>query len=756
MSSSQPADSQLLAKSYEKAQFAGLKVIIACDRCRAKKVKCDGARPCESCVDHRIECHYSRTTRRHRGSSKDKIKRLQQRLDDAERLLRTFGAPDWVASGHLSLPNNEGIGLRARSHTGNHTHHPSQAGDELAEVQYQDSRPRDASPRIQSRDSSSYACLPTPSSSNVAGEAAPLILEATTATAPVTCHDITGATDCDAVPSNQSACILSHENTEVERELPQSRDEIHGPNSYLSICADPGVDWIASRIGSSNFTTCASSLMSNLDQRMKLRKKLGKERISEPPTDLAWVYTRAYFEESLEATYNTIDRVDFEERLRKTYAIGGESDAGWYALRNAVFATGCRIMTFKTCTWRDAQTQSQGYFENALAVEAELIHGTPGIVGIQALLVMAFFCEGAGSAKLEYTLIGCAARLAHARGLHLRPVSSKLTFEERQRRSWIFWSIYMIEKHLTLRSGRPSIIDDDDISCEMPTWAPNANSNLVECMQQTIKQSMLSSSIAKNFLTVKAREKGLIEKVKIIRDFDSRLRSWFDELPTIFKVEPLIQLERLPRGLRYEHLMYLHLTYYGNLAAIHSVLGYPWNVDLEPILGSDASAIQDQIISSDEGLTEASRNIIMVTRSIMVDASAPVWLVFYYPVLATINLFISILKAKSSESKDNKLGLMDMAAGYFAFLDLSTDSSFSFSLVQNLAQWARQAVAKADSRPISNEGSLFTPASAEEMMPMLPDYTTSISDLGGCDIDGMDLGDWPAFLPRMPQFSAWT
>lgn len=136
---------------------------------------------------------------------------------------------------------------------------------------------------------------------------------------------------------------------------------------------------------------------------------------------------------------------------------------------------------------------------------------------------------------------------------------------------------------------------------------------------------MLSSSIAKNFLTVRAREKGLIEKVKIIRDFDSRLRSWFDGLPNIFKLEPPIQIERLPRGVRYEHLMYLHLTYYGNLAAIHSVLGYPWNVDLEPMLGSDASAIQDQMISSDEGLTEASRNIILVTRSIMVDASAPVW-----------------------------------------------------------------------------------------------------------------------------------
>lgn len=81
--------------------------------------------------------------------------------------------------------------------------------------------------------------------------------------------------------------------------------------------------------------------------------------------------------------------MDFEKRLQKTYENGSsEVDAGWHALRNAVFAIGCRIMVFKACTWHEAQANSQGYFENALAVEAELIHGTPGIMGVQALLAM--------------------------------------------------------------------------------------------------------------------------------------------------------------------------------------------------------------------------------------------------------------------------------------------------------------------------------------------------------------------------------
>lgn len=111
---------------------------------------------------------------------------------------------------------------------------------------------------------------------------------------------------------------------------------------------------------------------------------------------------QAFFEESLEATYNIIDRADFEARLKSTYDNGpSEADAGLYALRNIVFATGCRITTFKDCSWSEAQAQSQGYFENALAVEPDLIHGTPGLTGIQALFAMVCprrtFCRQKGT-----------------------------------------------------------------------------------------------------------------------------------------------------------------------------------------------------------------------------------------------------------------------------------------------------------------------------------------------------------------------
>lgn len=57
-----------------------------------------------------------------------------------------------------------------------------------------------------------------------------------------------------------------------------------------------------------------------------------------------------------------------------------------------------------------------------------------------------------------------------------------------------------------------------------------------------------------------------------------------------------------------------------------------------------------------------------------------------------------------------------MAAGYFAYLDYSTDAIFSFELVKNLAQWARQAVSQTRSQASTTQP---TPLATELEMPSL-------------------------------------
>jgi hypothetical protein len=97
----------------------------------------------------------------------------------------------------------------------------------------------------------------------------------------------------------------------------------------------------------------------------------------------------AYFEEYIGGTYYTVDRQSFEARLQKQHCCSSrDDDPTWYALRNVVYAAGCRLVTFKSHPWMEAQRRAQGYFENALSVETDLLHGTPKIMSVQALLAM--------------------------------------------------------------------------------------------------------------------------------------------------------------------------------------------------------------------------------------------------------------------------------------------------------------------------------------------------------------------------------
>lgn len=66
----------------------------------------------------------------------------------------------------------------------------------------------------------------------------------------------------------------------------------------------------------------------------------------------------------------------------------------WYALRNIIYATGCRIalgVGADSATFAEARNKAWGYFENALAIHTELIYAPSGLIAIQALMAMVRF-----------------------------------------------------------------------------------------------------------------------------------------------------------------------------------------------------------------------------------------------------------------------------------------------------------------------------------------------------------------------------
>lgn len=88
---------------------------------------------------------------------------------------------------------------------------------------------------------------------------------------------------------------------------------------------------------------------------------------------------RPWFETRLRALHNASSSEDDNE---------DEGDPGWYALRNTIYAAGCRIEMSKHSTLRDCNQVAWGYFENALSVHTEVLYFRTSMVGIQALTLM--------------------------------------------------------------------------------------------------------------------------------------------------------------------------------------------------------------------------------------------------------------------------------------------------------------------------------------------------------------------------------
>jgi len=99
----------------------------------------------------------------------------------------------------------------------------------------------------------------------------------------------------------------------------------------------------------------------------------------------------AYFERSVDSIFEVIRRPEFEWQLRghldNSYK---NDDPAWYAIRNVVYASGCRLhhSSHHAATFSDIQEEAEGYFSNALLVHSQLLLGRPSLQAIRALLAM--------------------------------------------------------------------------------------------------------------------------------------------------------------------------------------------------------------------------------------------------------------------------------------------------------------------------------------------------------------------------------
>lgn len=136
-------------------------------------------------------------------------------------------------------------------------------------------------------------------------------------------------------------------------------------------------------------------------------------------------------------------------------------------------------------------------------------------------------------AEASYMTIGAAARLAMSLGLHRTIVDSHLSPSEVEERRNVFWVLYIFDRSVSLRLGRPPTIHEND--CDIAEPAPASAyqpSKVGDGFAHLVKLNRIKSEIYLKLYSIPSLTRGSgRERIANIQNLHEKLMCWQKSLP---------------------------------------------------------------------------------------------------------------------------------------------------------------------------------------------------------------------------------
>ena len=169
----------------------------------------------------------------------------------------------------------------------------------------------------------------------------------------------------------------------------------------------------------------------------------------------------------------------------------------------------------------------------------------------------------------------------------------------------------------------PQAVDDDDISCQIPTSLAQGDSLEVQLLTHKIKLAQISSQISRRLTSVKALQRTTEEITQAVAELTKELEGWRAGLPASVRPGAGHGASNVDSTDRFLFSQFFDYAFNGSLAAIHQVFAYPWIAEL---IGNEKTRlVADQIARSTEIVAQAARSMILIAKHVKVQPSTPQW-----------------------------------------------------------------------------------------------------------------------------------
>lgn len=324
------------------------------------------------------------------------------------------------------------------------------------------------------------------------------------------------------------------------------------------------------------------------------------------------------------------------------------------------------------------------------------------ISSLPDICIQAFYMQSIMNPDGAFVLLGVACRVSASLGLHQWLEGFGMHRAELEQRQRVFWIMYVLEKDMALRIGRPSSLDDRDIRFVYPSeMSPADDETSISCPSNDNKKfypfqtlctlARIESKVYTELYITQARKKTATERLQSISALDAELQEWKENIPIELRPENPIQCEADARF----SIVMLHFRYYSCLAAIHRVHAHHemWASENADFESSQSSASPESATSPDSVTNPrahtsyalclaAARSVLHLSIAYLGDRKDPrnslIWIAPYFPVSAFLVLFSHMLYSPLEEGVARDDALMQRMAGILSKTLNVQDKSFTF------------------------------------------------------------------------------